>query len=183
VTGQVLKLVAANPDANLIGASGTPGATPQKELVARHYKGTIYQTHGVANPDFLRVCGADCNGTLLPIGPMLVFEQLPESNPVKKVAAKYITQYEAKYGKDSRTTFGGHAYDSFVLLEHAIPVALKSAKPGTKEFRAALRDALEKADVVGTHGVFVMSPQNHNGLDERAVVMITIDNGKWVLAK
>jgi branched-chain amino acid transport system substrate-binding protein len=183
VTGQVLKLVAANPDAILIGASGTPGATPQKELVARHYKGKIYQTHGVANPDFLRVCGADCNGTLLPIGPMLVFEQLPESNPVKKVAAKYITQYEAKYGKDSRTTFGGHAYDSFVLLEHAIPEALKKAKPGTKEFRSALRDALEKADVVGTHGVFVMSPQNHNGLDERAVVMITIDNGKWVLAK
>jgi branched-chain amino acid transport system substrate-binding protein len=183
VTGQVLKLVAANPDAILIGASGTPGATPQKELVARHYKGKIYQTHGVANPDFLRVCGADCNGTLLPIGPMLVFEQLPQSNPVKKVAAKYITQYEAKYGKDSRTTFGGHAYDSFVLLEHAIPVALKTAKPGTKEFRAALRDALEKADVVGTHGVFVMSPQNHNGLDERAVVMITIDHGKWMLAK
>lgn len=183
VTGQVLKLVAANPDAILIGASGTPGATPQKELVARHYKGTIYQTHGVANPDFLRVCGADCNGTLLPIGPMLVYEQLPESNPVRKVAAQYITQYEAKYGKDSRTTFGGHAYDAYMLLTHAIPVALKQAKPGTKEFRAALRDALEGADVVGTHGVFVMTPQNHNGLDNRARVMITIENGKWLLAK
>lgn len=183
VTGQVLKLVAANPDAILIGASGTPGATPEKELVARHYKGRIYQTHGVANPDFLRVCGADCNGTLLPIGPMLVYEQLPDSNPVKKVAAQYITQYEAKYGKDSRTTFGGHAYDSFVLLGKAIPDALQKAKPGTREFRAALRDALEKADVVGTHGVFVMTPQNHNGLDKRARVMISIEDGKWVLAK
>lgn len=183
VTGQVLKLVAANPDAILIGASGTPGATPEKELVARHYKGRIYQTHGVANPDFLRVCGADCNGTLLPIGPMLVYEQLPDSNPVKKVAAQYITQYEAKYGKDSRTTFGGHAYDSFVLLGKAIPDALQKAKPGTGEFRAALRDALEKADVVGTHGVFVMTPQNHNGLDKRARVMISIEDGKWVLAK
>jgi len=183
VTGQVLKLVAANPDAILIGASGTPGATPEKELVARHYKGRIYQTHGVANPDFLRVCGADCNGTLLPIGPMLVYEQLPDSNPVKKVAAQYITQYEAKYGKDSRTTFGGHAYDSFVLLGNAIPDALQKAKPGTREFRAALRDALEKADVVGTHGVFVMTPQNHNGLDKRARVMISIEDGKWVLAK
>jgi len=183
VTGQVLKLVAANPDAILIGASGTPGATPQKELVARRYKGKIYQTHGVANPDFLRVCGADCNGTLLPIGPMLVFEQLPESNPVKKVAAQYITGYEAKYGKDSRTTFGGHAYDTFALLSKAVPEALKKAKPGTKEFRAALRDALEVSNVVGTHGVFVMSPQDHNGLDNRARVMIKIENGKWVLVK
>ena len=183
VTGQVLKLIAANPDAVLIGASGTPGATPQKELVARRYKGRIYQTHGIANPDFLRVCGADCNGTLLPIGPMLVFEQLPESNPVKKVAAQCITQYEAKFGKDSRTTFGGHAYDTFALLSHAVPEALKKAKPGTKEFRAALRDALETSNVVGTHGVFVMSPQDHNGLDNRARVMIRIDSGKWVLVK
>jgi branched-chain amino acid transport system substrate-binding protein len=183
VTGQVLKLVAANPDAVLIGASGTPGATPQKELVARRYKGKIYQTHGVANPDFLRVCGNDCNGTLLPIGPMLVYEQLPESNPVKKVAAQYIGQYEAKYGKDSRTTFGGHAYDAFALLSHAVPEALKKAKPGTKEFRAALRDALESDSVVGTHGIFVMTPQDHNGLDNRARVMIRIDNGKWVLVK
>ena len=183
VTGQVLKLVAANPDAILIGASGTPGATPQKELVARRYKGKIYQTHGVANPDFLRVCGADCNGTLLPIGPMLVFEQLPDTNPVKKVAAQYITDYEAKYGKDSRTTFGGHAYDTFALLSKAVPEALKKAKPGTKEFRAALRDALEASNVVGTHGVFVMNSQDHNGLDNRARVMIKIENGKWVLVK
>jgi branched-chain amino acid transport system substrate-binding protein len=183
VTGQVLKLVSANPDAILIGASGTPGATPQKELVARRYKGKIYQTHGVANPDFLRVCGADCNGTLLPIGPMLVFEQLPESNPVKKVAAQYITQYEAKYGKDSRTTFGGHAYDAYALLANAVPKALAKAKPGTKEFRAALRDALEGDNVVGTHGVFVMTPQDHNGLDNRARVMVRIENGKWMLVK
>jgi branched-chain amino acid transport system substrate-binding protein len=183
VTGQVLKLVAAKPDAILIGASGTPGATPEKELAARHYAGKIYQTHGVANPDFLRVCGTDCNGTYLPIGPMLVYEQLSESNPVRKIAAQYITQYEAKYGKDSRTTFGGHAYDTFVLLSKAIPEAAKKAQPGTKEFRAALRDALESANVVGTHGVFVMSPQDHNGLDNRARVMIRIENGKWVLAK
>jgi len=183
VTGQVLKLVSANPDAILIGAAGTPGATPQKELVARGYKGKIYQTHGVANPDFLRVVGKDGNGTLLPIGPMLVFEQLPDSNPIKKVAADYITQYEAKYGKDSRTTFGGHAYDTYLLLAKAVPEALKKGKPGTKEFRAGLRDALETSNVVGTHGVFVMGPQEHNGLDNRARVMIRIDNGQWMLTK
>lgn len=183
VTGQVLKLMAAKPDAILIGASGTPGATPQKELVARGYKGRIYQTHGVANPDFLRVMGKDGNGTLLPIGPMLVFEQLPDTNPIKKVAGDYITKYEAKYGKDSRTTFGGHAYDAFVLLSQAVPKALAKAQPGTREFRAALRDALETANVVGSHGVFVMTPQDHNGLDNRARVMIRIENGRWVLVK
>ncbi len=182
VTGQVLKIVSANPDAVLIGASGTPGATPQKELVARNYKGKIYQTHGVANPDFLRVVGADGNGTFLPSGPMLVFEQLPDTNPIKKVAAEYVTQYEKRFG--TRSTFGGHAYDAYLLLNRAIPVALKKAKPGTKEFRAALRDALEgEKDIIATHGVFVMTPTDHNGLDNRARVMIKIDNGKWVLQK
>jgi branched-chain amino acid transport system substrate-binding protein len=184
VTGQVLKLVAAKPDAILIAAAGTPGATPQKELVARGYKGKIYQTHGVGNNDFLRVVGKDGDGTLLPIGPMLVYEQLPDSNPLKKSAAEYITKYEAKYGKDSRSTFGGHAWDSYVLLANAIPQALKKAQPGTKEFRAALRDALEgEKEVVASHGVFTMSPSDHNGLDNRARTMIKIENGKWVLAK
>jgi len=184
VTGQVLKLIAANPDAILIAAAGTPGATPQKELVARNYKGKIYQTHGVANPDFLRVVGKDGNGTVLPIGPMLVFEQLPDSNPLKKSAAEYITKYETKYGKGSRSTFGGHAWDAYILLAHAVPEALKKAKPGTKEFRAALRDALEgEKEVVATHGVFTMTPQDHNGLDNRARTMIKIDDGKWVLTK
>jgi branched-chain amino acid transport system substrate-binding protein len=182
VTGQVLKLVAAKPDAILIAAAGTPGATPQKELVARGYKGKIYQTHGVANPDFLRVVGADGNGTILPAGPMLVYEQLPDSNPLKKSAAEYITKYEQKFG--TRSTFGGHAWDAYLLLNNAIPQALKKAQPGTKEFRAALRDALEsEKEIVATHGVFTMTPQDHNGLDNRARTMIKIENGKWVLAK
>ena len=184
VTGQVLKLVSANPDAVLIGASGTPGATPQKELVSRGYKGKIYQTHGVANPDFLRVVGKDGEGTLLPIGPMLVYEQLPDSNPLKKSAAEYIDKYEAKYGKGTRTTFGGHAWDASMLLMRAIPEALKKAKPGTREFRLALRDALENTkELVATHGVFTMSPKDHNGLDQRASTMVRIEDGKWVLAK
>ena len=181
VTGQVLKLIAAKPDAVLIGAAGTPGATPQKELVARGYKGKIYQTHGVANPDFLRVVGKDGNGTLLPSGPMLVYEQLPDSNPIKKVAAEYITQYEKRFG--TRSTFGGHAYDTWILLRAAIPEALKAGKPGTKEFRLGLRNALEKANVVATHGVFVMNALEHNGLDNRARVMVRIENDKWILAK
>ena len=181
VTGQVLKLIAANPDAVLIGAAGTPGATPVKELVARNFKGKIYQTHGVANPDFLRVVGKDGNGQILPSGPMLVYEQLPDSNEVKKTAAEYVTKYEQKFG--TRSTFGGHLYDAYILLSKAIPEALKKAKPGTKEFRTALRDALENSNVTGTHGVFVMNANDHNGLDNRARVMVKVENEKWVLIK
>jgi branched-chain amino acid transport system substrate-binding protein len=182
VTGQVLKLVASNADAILIGASGTPAATPHKELKARGYKGKIYQTHGVANADFLRVVGKDGDGCYLPSGPMLVYEQLPESNPIKKVAADYVTKYEAKFGQ--RSTFGGHVWDASLLLQQAIPAALKKGQPGTKEFRAGLRDALEGTkEVVGTHGVYNMTPQDHLGFDTRARVMLQIQDGKWVLEK
>ncbi len=180
-TGQVLKLMAANPQAILIVGSGTPAATPHKELVARGYKGRIYQTHGVGNSDFLRVVGKDGNGAFLPAGPMLAYEQLPDSNPIKKVAKEYITQYEAKFGP--RTTFGGHAWDSYIVLNKAIPEAMKTAKPGTKEFRLALRNALENTkEVVGVHGVFNMSALDHNGLDNRGRTMFMIKNGAWALA-
>jgi branched-chain amino acid transport system substrate-binding protein len=184
VTGQVLKILAAQPDAVLIGASGTPAATPHKELFSRGYKGKIYQTHGVANADFLRVVGKDGNGGVLPAGPMLVYEQLPDSNPVKKSAADYVNAYEAKYGAGSRTTFGGHAWDAYMLLRSAIPEALKKAQPGSKAFRGALRDALENSkDVAASNGVFSISAGDHNGMDNRARVIVRIENGKWVLVK
>jgi branched-chain amino acid transport system substrate-binding protein len=182
VTGQVLKIMAANPDAVLIAGSGTPAALPQKALKEKGYKGKIYQTHGVANNDFLRVGGKDVEGTLLPAGPMLVAAQLPDSHPVKKSALEYVAKYEAAHGAGSVTTFGGHAWDAGLLLASAVPTALKKGKPGSKEFRAALRDALETAkDVRGAHGVFNMSPTDHLGLDHRSRVMVKIEGGKWVL--
>ncbi|MDW8336710.1 MAG: ABC transporter substrate-binding protein [Tepidimonas sp.] len=183
VTGQVLKIVSARPDAVLIAGSGTPAALPQKTLKERGYSGKIYQTHGVANNDFLRVCGKDCEGTLLPAGPMLVADQLPNDHPVKKSAQAYVKAYEDAYGKGSVTTFGGHAWDAGLLLQAAVPEALKKAKPGTPEFRAALRDALENVkNVAGAHGIFNMSPTDHAGLDQRARVMVRIDNGAWKYA-
>jgi len=182
VTGQILKIMGSNPDAVLIAGSGTPAALPEKTLKERGYKGVIYQTHGVANNDFLRVCGKDCEGTLLPAGPLLVAEQLPDSNPVKKSALTYKAAYEKAYGAGSVSTFGGHAWDTGVLLSAAIPVALKKAQPGTKEFRAALRDALENTkNVAASHGIFNMSPTDHLGLDQRSRVMVQIVNGKWKL--
>ncbi|CAN7274150.1 ABC transporter substrate-binding protein [Variovorax sp. LjRoot290] len=180
VTGQTLKLISAKPDAVLIAGSGTPAALPQKTLKERGYAGKIYQTHGVANADFLRVGGKDVEGTLLPSGPMLVAAQLPDSHPLKKSALAYVNAYEAANGKGSVSTFGGHAWDAGLLMSAAIPAALKKAQPGTPAFRAALRDALESVkDVPGAHGIFTMSPTDHLGLDQRARVMVKIENGTW----
>ena len=181
VTGQVLKLMGAKPEAVLIAGSGTPAALPQKTLKERGYTGKIYQTHGVANADFLRVGGKDVEGTLLPAGPVLVADQLPANNPVRKSALAYIQAYEGANGKGSVSTFGGHAWDAGQLLSAAIPVALKKGQPGTPEFRAALRDALENVkEVAGAHGIFNMSANDHLGLDQRARVMVKIQGGKWV---
>ncbi len=180
VTAQVLKLQAARPDAILIAGSGTPAALPQITLKERGYAGLIYQTHGVANADFLRVGGKNVEGTYLPAGPVLVARQLPVGNPVRTSAIAYVTAYEAKYGKDSVSTFGGHAWDAGQLMAAAVPVALKKAQPGTPEFRAALRDALENTkNLAGAHGIFNMTPTDHLGLDQRARVMVKIENGTW----
>jgi len=184
VTGQALKLVAAKPDAILIAASGTPAVLPQATLIERGYKGKFYQTHGIANRDFLRVGGKNVEGTIFPVGPMLLAEHLPDSNPSKKPALEYVKLYEASYGANSRSTFGGHAYDAFLLLNRAVPEAMKKAKPGTAEFRAALRDALENVkELPAVHGVFNMSAKDHNGFDSRAAVMATVENGDWKLLK
>ena len=184
VTGQVLKILAAKPDAVLIGGAGTPAALPQKALKEKGYKGQIYQTHGVANADFLRVCGKDCEGTVLPAGPVLVADQLPADHPVKKSAMEYVTRYEAAQGKGTVSTFGAHAWDAGQLLAAAGPVALKKAQPGTKEFRAALREALEGVkNLPVAHGVVNMSAQDHLGFDQRARVMVKVDNGTWKLVK
>lgn len=180
VTGQTLKMISAKPDAVLIAGSGTPAALPQKALKERGYTGKIYQTHGVANADFLRVGGKDVEGTFLPSGPVLVAAQLPASHPVKKSAMAYVAAYEAAHGKDSVSTFGAHSWDAGVLMTAAVPVALKKAKPGTVEFRIALRDALEQVkEVPGAHGIFSMSQADHLGLDQRARVMVKIENGTW----
>ena len=180
VTGQVLKIVAAKPDAVLVGASGTPAVLPQRALKERGYAGKYYQTHGVANNDFLRVGGADVEGTLLPSGPVLVAAQLAADHPVKKGAMDYVAKYEAMYGKGSVSTFGAHAWDAGLLMQAAATQALKKAKPGTAEFRVALRDALESTrELNGAHGIFNMSAFDHLGLDQRARVMVKVENGAW----
>jgi branched-chain amino acid transport system substrate-binding protein len=184
VTAQVLKIMAAKPDAVLIVGSGTPSVLPQATLVERGYKGKIYQTSGVINNDFLRVGGKNVEGTLLPGGPVIVVDQLPDSHPAKKPGMEYKQKYEAAFGAGSLTTFGANAWDAMLILQRAIPEALKKAKPGTTEFRVALRDAIEGVkNLPATHGTINMTPTDHNGFAADAPVMIRIVNGKWTFAK
>jgi branched-chain amino acid transport system substrate-binding protein len=181
VTGQILKITAANPDAVFILGSGTPAALPARALMERGYKGKIYQTHGAANADFLRVCGKDCEGTFLPVGPIMVADQLPDGNPIKKSALAYKAAYEKAFGGQV-SIFGGYMLDAFLIFEQAATQALKTAKPGTPEFRKALRDGIVNVkNVVTTQAVVNMSPTDHLGLDERSRVMVQISNGTWKL--
>lgn len=182
VTGQAVKIVAAKPDAVLVVASGTPSVLPQVTLQDRGYKGQIYQTHGTATKEFIRVGGKAVEGTIMPVGPVVVAAQLPDSHPSKKIGLEYAERYEAKYGKGSLSAFGAQFYDAFLLFQNAVPQALKAGKPGTAEFRAGLRDAVESAkEVVTTHGVYNMTPTDHFGLDERARVLMTVKDGDWSL--
>ena len=182
VTGQVVKLASANPDAILIAGSGTPAALPQTALAERGYKGKIYQTHGAANKEFIRVGGKAVEGAVLPVGPIVVASQLPDSNPSKKVGMEYTKLYEEKYGAGSVSSFGAHMFDAYRVFAAAVPAALKKARPGTAEFRQALRDAIEsEKETSGAHGVFNMSPTDHYGHDERARVLVRIEKGDWKL--
>ena len=181
VTGQTLKLIAARPDAMLIAAVGGPAVLPQATLREQGFKGTIYQTHAVATDDFIKLGKDKVEGTVLAAGPMLVIDEIPASNPTKKVAEEYIAAYEKQFGVKP-ATFGANTWDAGLLLERAIPAALRMAKPGTEAFRSALRDALEQEkEVVGCQGVFNMSPTNHNGMDERARVLVTVKDGRFRL--
>jgi len=180
VTGQVLKLTSANPDAILIVASGSGAGMPQKAVMERGYKGKVYQTHAAATQDLMRTAGKDAEGTFVVSGPATVAEQLPDSHPSKKMAVAFVTNYEKAYGPGSRNQFAGHSADVLTVLEKAVPLALKKAKPGTPEFRSALRDAFETMGrTVISHGVLEWTPQNHWGYTNETGVMLKVVNGAF----
>lgn len=182
VTGQALKVTAGNPDAILIVASGSGAAMPHKALIERGYKGKIYQTHGAASRDLMRVGGKDVEGAFVVAGPGVVAEQLPANHPSKKVAMTHVTAWEKVYGPNSRNPFAGHAYDASVILQKIIPIALKTAKPGTKEFRGALKAALENAGPIPLfHGTVNYTATNHAGYTDDTGVIMQIVNGDWKL--
>jgi branched-chain amino acid transport system substrate-binding protein len=184
VTGQVLKLVAANPDAILVGASGTAAALPQTELRERGYQGLIYQTHGAASMDFIRIAGKAAEGVIMASGPVMSPETQADSALTKKPGLALDTAYEAKYGPHSRSQFAGHSYDAFEILKRVIPVALKTAKPGTVEFREAIRQALlNEKELAASQGVYNFTEKDRSGLDDRARIILTVKDGKYVPAK
>jgi branched-chain amino acid transport system substrate-binding protein len=184
VTGQVLKLVAANPDAILVGASGTAAALPQTELRERGYKGLIYQTHGAASMDFIRIAGKAAEGVIMVSGPVMDPEDQPVEAQTKKPGLALVQAYEAKYGPNSRSQFAGHSYDAFLVLERVVPVALKTAKPGTPEFREAIRQALlTEREIAASQGVYNFTEKDRYGLDERSRILLTVKDGKYVLAR
>jgi branched-chain amino acid transport system substrate-binding protein len=184
VAGQVLKLVAANPDAILIGASGTAAGLPQTELRDRGYKGLIYQTHGAASMDFIRIAGPAAEGVIMASGPVMDPEDQADGALTKKPGLALNTAYEGKYGPNSRSQFAGHSYDAFQVLARVIPVALKTAKPGTPEFREAIRQAfLSEHEIAATQGVYNFTDKDRYGLDDRSRILLTVKNGKYVPAK
>ncbi|MBI5321430.1 ABC transporter substrate-binding protein [Bradyrhizobium sp.] len=184
VAGQALKLVAANPDAILIGASGTAAALPQTTLRERGYKGLIYQTHGAASMDFIRIAGAAAEGVLMASGPVMDPEDQPDSALTKKPGLALNKAYEAKYGPNSRSQFAGHSYDAFLVLERVVPVALKKAKPGTPEFREAIRQALlTEREIAASQGVYNFTEKDRYGVDDRARILLTVKGGKYQMVK
>jgi branched-chain amino acid transport system substrate-binding protein len=184
ITGQALKLISANPDAILVGAAGAGAGMPQSELRDRGYKGLIYQTHGAAVIDFIRIAGKSAEGVLMASGPVMYPEGQPDSALTKKPGLELNAAYEAKYGANSRNQFAGHAYDAFELLKRVIPVALKTAKPGTPEFREAIRQALlSEKEMAATQGVYNFTDKDRNGVDDRSRMLLTVKNGKYVPAE
>jgi branched-chain amino acid transport system substrate-binding protein len=183
VAGQALKLVAAKPDVVLVAASGAGSALPQIALRERGFKGTIYQTHGAVSKIFIKLAGKAAEGTILPSGPLVVAPLLPPS-PQTSAALEHFKAYEAKYGAGSITQFSGHAFDVGQILKRIVPVALKSAKPGTQEFRNALLAAIEsEKEIAASHGVYNYTPTDHAGLDERGRVLLTVKDGDWAVVK
>lgn len=184
VVGQALKLISAKPDAILVAGAGTPAVLPEKTLKDRGYKNPIYQTHGIGTLEFLQVGGKSVEGTLFPTGPGVVARGLPDSNPVKAVAMDFTERYEDKYGPNTATQFAGDAWGAWIVADKAVSrVIKKGIKPGTVEFRNAVRDEIENTkDLIVPNGVLNITPADHQGFDARAAVMGTIKDGKFVYA-
>lgn len=182
VTGQILKIVAAHPDAVMTGSSGTPGALPYLALAQRNYKGGLYGSPPLINPDFVRVGGAAVEGLIAPTGPVIVADQLPETNPTREVSMKFRAAYEKANGQLPTDAFSAYSFDAWLIFADAAKRAAKSADPGTPAFRLALRDAIVTTkELVGTHGVYNYHPDSRYGSDKRAVVLVKLEKGRWIL--
>ena len=183
VTAQALKIASARPDAVLIVASGSGAGMPQKAIKERGYQGKIYQTHAAATRDLMRTAGKDAEGTYVVSGPGPLADQLPDSHPSKPLSIAYVQTYEKAYGPNTRTQFAAHGFDAYTVLEKAATAALQKAKPGTPEFRTALRDATETMGrTVVSQGVLEWTPANHWGFTNETGVMLQVVGGELKIA-
>lgn len=181
VVGQILKIVAANPDAVLIAASGAPAALPLLQLREKGFAGNVYGTLGATFGDFRKLTGAQGDGIFVPLSPAVGAASLPDEHPAKQAALEFIQRYEAKFGAGSRNIFAGSAYDALLLIERAAPAALKAGAPGTAEFREGLRSAIEGLKgLAGSRGVYNYGPNDHTGLDQSALTLGRLEKGEWV---
>lgn len=184
VVGQILKIIAAGPDAVLIAASGAPAALPLLQLREKGFAGQVYGTLGATFGDFRKLTGVQGNGILVPLSPAVGAASFPDDYPAKKAALEFIQRYEAKFGPGSRNIFAGSAYDALILIEQAVPAALKVAEPGTAEFREALRSAIEGLrGVAGSRGVYSYGSNDHTGLDQTALTLGKLENGEWIAVR
>ncbi len=182
VSGQVLKIIAAHPDAVMTGGSGTPGALPYLELAKRGYKGHLYGNHGLINPDFVRVAGDSAQGMIASTGPVVVADQLPAGSPIRKMAEDFRAAYLKVNGVPSTDAFSAYAFDAWLVFADAAARVPKSIEPGTPAFRSALHDAIVSTkEVVGTHGVYNFRADSRYGVDDRAREVVRLDHGKWML--
>ena len=184
VTAQILKVIAAKPDGVITGGSGTGGALPYLALAERGYKGPLFGTPALINPDFVRLAGKSAEGLIASTGPIMVVDQLPDNHPNKKIGLAFKEAHQKANGVPSNDGFSAYSFDAWLIFTDAAQRALAKAKPGTPEFRAALREAIySTTDVVGTHGVYTFRPQSHLGTDRRALVLVRLEQGEWKLLK
>ncbi len=180
VTAQALKIASAKPDAVLIVASGSGAAMPHKTMIERGYKGQIFQTHSAASRDLMRIGGKDVEGAHVIAGLAVLPEALPANHPAKKLAVDFVERYEKQFGAGTRNQFSAHGYDASLVLAQVLPEVLKKAKPGTPEFRKALKDALENAgDIPLTQGTMHWTAKDHFGLGDGSRMMLTVKDGNW----
>lgn len=183
VTAQVLRALAARPDAIMLGGTGTPGALPAIALSERGYKGPLYGNNGMISADFLRLAGKTANGIICPTGPVIAAEQLPASNPIQKIALAYRAAYGKANGEQPTDSFSSYSFDGWVVFVDAAKRAMATgAKPGSPEFRSALRQALfTTKEVVGTQAIYNFTPADRHGVDDRSRVLVQIEDGKYKL--
>ncbi|WP_397474778.1 ABC transporter substrate-binding protein [Pusillimonas sp.] len=182
VAAQVLKVIAAKPDAVLGGGAGTPGALPYIGLHERGYKGAIYGTHAILSPEFVQLVGEAGEGLIVPTGPALVGEQLPADNPSKEIIEKYSAAYEAVHDEKPYDVFSAYAFDAWLIVVEAAKRVPADIEPGTPEYRTALRDAIKStSDLAATEGVFSFAPDTAYGTDKSSVVIVKLEKGNWVL--